>query len=231
VEVGKEWVVVTKVIGRSGMAENKLASMLACETESFPFVRIIQEVPSEYHTHQGSAGLVHHATKFRPSAEPQSQEETLSEEYLRKFVTEFVTGKLKPYLKSEPEPPASLPSEALEVVATTFDRLVVKADAPVLIDFYAYWCGHCKLMAGNWNRLARKLEKLSRYVRVAKIDATKNEVPGLNIRAYPSIFLYKRGSDPIEFQGERNVEGWMKFLIDQKVLTGTEEFAAESSEL
>jgi protein disulfide-isomerase A1 len=228
VEKGREHVVVAKVIGREGLAERKLADMLACEAEEFPFVRIIQEVPSEYHTNQGSMGLVHHATKFRPSQEPESAEKTLSEDYLKRFVSEYITGDIKPYLKSEPEPISpSQPNQPLEVVGSTFEQMVLKSEVPVLVDFYAHWCGHCKLMAGAWNNLARKLQKQTRYVRVAKIDATKNEIPGINIRAYPTIYLYKKGSSPIEYQGERQIEEWMRFLIEQGVLTGNEEFAAE----
>ena len=41
VAAGREHVVVAKVIGREGMAERKLADMLACEAETLPFVRII----------------------------------------------------------------------------------------------------------------------------------------------------------------------------------------------
>ena len=83
------------------------------------------------------------------------------------------------------------------------------------------------MMTKDWDRLARKLGKLTRYVRIARIDVTKNEVPTVNIRGYPTLYLYKKGSAPIEYTGERNVDGWMSFLIAQGVLTGKEELVVE----
>ena len=226
-ELGKGYLLVAKSIGNYGMAEKKLADMLACEAEPFPYVRIIQEVPSAYRTHQGAAGLVHHCTKFRPEVDQENSPAALSEEVVKKFVSDFIAGKLKPYLKSEPEGPPALPSEVLELVATTFHQGVLQSDAPVFVDFFAHWCGHCRMMTKDWDRLARKLGKLTRYVRIARIDVTKNEVPTVNIRGYPTLLLYKKGSAPIEYTGERNVDGWMNFLIAQGVLTGKEELVAE----
>lgn len=49
---------------------------------------------------------------------------------------------------------------------------------------------------------------------IAKVDATANEMEGVSIRSFPTIKLYPRDkkSTPVDFNGEREVEGFMKFL-------------------
>ncbi len=75
----------------------------------------------------------------------------------------------------------------------TFDKDVLKSDKPVLLDFWAEWCGPCKMIAPILDEIAN--EKGS-AIKVAKVNVDENQ--GLSskfgIRAIPTLLLFKNGS-------------------------------------
>jgi thioredoxin 2 len=76
----------------------------------------------------------------------------------------------------------------------SFKRHVERNDIPIVVDFWAPWCGPCKAMAPEFERAAQELEPA---VRLAKLD-TQAE-PGLGneygIRGIPTIVLFERGAE------------------------------------
>ena len=75
---------------------------------------------------------------------------------------------------------------------STFNQLV-DSEKPVLIDFYADWCGPCKMMPPILKQVANELGD---QVRIIKIDVDKNPVIAgkLNIQGVPTLMIYKNGS-------------------------------------
>jgi thioredoxin 1 len=69
---------------------------------------------------------------------------------------------------------------------------IVKSDVPTLVDFYATWCGPCKMMAPVLDQLK---DQLGSKVRVLKIDVDKNQevAEKFKIRGVPTFILFKSG--------------------------------------
>lgn len=69
---------------------------------------------------------------------------------------------------------------------------IINGDKPVLVDFYATWCGPCKAMAPIVDEIAKDLNGI---VRVLKIDVDKNQAVSANykIQSVPTFIIFKKG--------------------------------------
>ena len=74
----------------------------------------------------------------------------------------------------------------------TFEKEVLKSDVPVLVDFWAVWCGPCKAIAPAVEELAKQYKG---KVKVAKMDVDEHQqVPQqFGIRSIPTLLLFKGG--------------------------------------
>jgi len=84
-------------------------------------------------------------------------------------------------------------TEPIHVGEESFDIAVLKSPVPVLVDFWATWCGPCKMIAPILDEIAREQ---AGKIRVAKIDVDQN--PALaarfNIRGIPTMILFQNGA-------------------------------------
>src|SRR6202008_503794 len=78
------------------------------------------------------------------------------------------------------------------VTDDTFDPEVLKSDTPVLVDYWAEWCGPCKMIAPILDEVAKEYEG---KLKIAKMDVDANQaVPAkFGIRGIPTLMLFKGG--------------------------------------
>ena len=76
----------------------------------------------------------------------------------------------------------------------TFKRTIESAELPVLVDFYADWCGPCKMMAPDVDALAREQQG---KVLVAKLDTDRNQqtAGAFQIRGIPTVIVFRDGKE------------------------------------
>ncbi len=83
-------------------------------------------------------------------------------------------------------------SNTLTFTDSDFDVQVLNSDQPVLVDFWAVWCGPCRQMAPVIDSLA---EKYAGKVKVGKLDVDHNPASAqrFNVRGIPTLLLFKDG--------------------------------------
>jgi thioredoxin 1 len=88
---------------------------------------------------------------------------------------------------------------------TTFEELVLKSERPVVVDFWATWCGPCRMVAPELEKLAEKYEGTVDVVKV-DVDANPALSQAFNILSIPTIAFFQPGKQPMGVAGFKPLE-------------------------
>ena len=96
-------------------------------------------------------------------------------------------------------------SNVREATDANWEQMVVQSEKPVIVDFWAAWCGPCKMVAPEMEKLAAKYDGVVDVVKV-DVDANPRLSQAFGIMSIPTIAYFKPGSQPMGVVGFRPME-------------------------
>jgi thioredoxin 1 len=102
-------------------------------------------------------------------------------------------------------------SNVAAVTTNNFENEVLKSNSPVLVDFWAAWCGPCRMVAPVIDQLA---EQYSGKVKVVKLNVDENPeiAEKYQILSIPTVYLFKNGSKAEEMVGARPKQSFEEMI-------------------
>ena len=104
-----------------------------------------------------------------------------------------------------------LPGKPVDLGAENFDKFVARSGLPVVIDFWAPWCGPCKMFAPVFSQAAAELNTRYRFVKV-NTEAEQGLAAQYAIRSIPTLAIFRDGREVNRMAGAldaANLKRWL----------------------
>ena len=109
-----------------------------------------------------------------------------------------------------------LPGQPVDLTTSSFDRFIAHAGLPVLVDFWAGWCGPCKMMAPIFQQVSAEMRT---RVRFAKVDTEAHPQVSMrhHIKGIPSLILFRSGAEVARISGAMEAHALKRWLASQGI--------------
>jgi len=96
-------------------------------------------------------------------------------------------------------------AEIIKITDATFDSEVVSSETPVLVDFWAEWCGPCKMIAPVLEQLSQDMDG---KIKICKLNVDENsETPGkFGVMSIPTLVIFKDGEEKERIIGYQTID-------------------------
>jgi protein disulfide-isomerase-like protein len=148
--------------------------------------------------------------KWFPGEGPES--EAYSGERSAEEIVKFVNEKTS--LTVHVNKPAPLPTKVAVLTDENFDSIALDTTKDVLVEFYAPWCGHCKRLAPDWDKLSGVFANEEDVV-IAKVDCTVEEAlkARFDVKGFPTLkFFSKENKAGEKYEGGRSLNDLVSFI-------------------
>jgi thioredoxin 2 len=102
-------------------------------------------------------------------------------------------------------------SHPVELTAETFGKTITRTGIPVVVDFWASWCGPCKMMAPIFQQAAARLEP---KVRLAKVNTETEQMLAsqFRIQSIPTLVIFKNGIEVARQPGAMDLNNLLRWI-------------------
>jgi thioredoxin 1 len=109
----------------------------------------------------------------------------------------------------------------LELTEDNFETEVIQAAVPVVVDFYAPWCGPCQMLAPVLEQLAGEFAGRLKFAK-ANVDQTPDLAASFEVSGVPALMLFRGGEavdQVVGFSGLRQLKAWLDKAANTTVTT------------